>query len=56
MITYDEQPIWFDYLEMDNDLNQRLREDAPEEVKRAYELHLAEISELSRNGQFLEKA
>lgn len=56
MITYDEQPVWFDYLYVDDDLNQRLREDAPEDVKRAYELHLKEISETSKNGQFIEKA
>ena len=56
MITDKEQPVWFDYLYIDDDLNQRLREDAPEGVKSAYEMHLKEVSAMSRNGQYIDKA
>lgn len=56
MITYDEAPVWFDYVELDDNLNERLRDDAPQEVKDAYEQHLRDVSEMSRNGQYMVKA
>lgn len=56
MITEEEQPVWFDYIELDNDLNQRLRADAPEDVKEAYEQHLKELAELDKTGTFVYKA
>lgn len=56
MITEAEKPVWFDYIELDNDLNQRLRNDAPEYVKEAYEQHLKELAELDKKGEFIYKA
>lgn len=55
MITEAEKPVWFDYIELDNDFNQRLRQDAPEEVKEAYEKHLKELSDFDKNGEFVYK-
>lgn len=55
MITENEQPIWFEYIELDNDLNQYIREDAPEEVKEAYKAHLAELEKMSESGEFISK-
>lgn len=56
MITDRNKPIWFDYVEMDDNLNQRLRADTPEDVRRAYEQHLQEIDRMSRSGQYEDKA
>ena len=56
MIVEKEKPVWFDYLVMDDDLNQMLSEDAPEDVKEAYEQHLQEVSRQSAQGVFIEKA
>lgn len=56
MIIEAEKPVWFDYIELDNNLNQILRQDAPEEVKEAYEQHLKELAEYDKNGELVYKA
>ena len=56
MITDMEKPIWFDYIELDENLNQRLSDDAPEDVKAAYEKNLEELEQMNRSGQFVDKA
>ena len=50
MISEQEQPIWFNYLELDENLNQYIRDDAPEEIKQAYANHLSELEALSESG------
>lgn len=55
MITEEEKPGWFDYIELDNDLNERLRDDAPQDVREAYEQHLRELADMSKKGEFVYK-
>lgn len=55
MITDIDAPVWSKYIELDENLNQHLRDDAPEDVKRAYEQHLKELETMSRNGEFMFK-
>lgn len=55
MITEQEQPVWYPYLELDNELNQYIRDDAPQEVKDAYAEHLAEIERMSESGEKISK-
>lgn len=51
MITAEEQPKWFDCLEVDENLNQYIRDDAPEDVKEAYKRHLDELERMSNAGE-----
>ena len=55
MIIEAEKPVWFDYIELDNDLNEQLRQDAPKEVKEAYEQHLQELADLDKKGELVYK-
>ena len=51
MITEDEQPVWYEYIEYDKDFNPYLRDNAPEDVRKAYEEYQREIEEMTRNGE-----
>lgn len=56
MITESKRPIWFDYIELDDDFNEKLRDDAPQDVKEAYEQHLKSVDAMSKNGERVYKA
>lgn len=43
MITPEQAPVWMEYLEMDENLNQYLREDTPDDIREAYEEHQREM-------------
>jgi hypothetical protein len=45
MIAVDEQPVWFPYLEMNNNLDMVLRDDTPDDIREAYEAEQRRISE-----------
>ena len=55
MITEEEQPIWYEYLEYDSDFNPYLTAAAPEDVRRAFEEYQREVEEMTRNGQQIYK-
>lgn len=55
MLTRDDAP-WIDYLEIDEESNERkLSNDAPDDVKKAYEEHQKKVREHINNGTMIPK-
>lgn len=51
-----EDCIWIDYLDIDEDtLERTLRDDAPSEVKQAYEKYLKEMQNYIDRGELVPK-
>lgn len=46
-----EQCPWIGYLEIDEDLNRKLREDTPDEIKKAYQAHQKEMQGYIDRGE-----
>ena len=50
----DVKPIWFDYLEFDEDGDVTgIRDDAPEDVKKSYAEHVNQERQYMENGELI---
>lgn len=55
MLTEKDAP-WVDYLEIDEETDERrISSDAPDEIRKAYEIHQKEIQEHINNGTRIPK-
>ena len=56
MIPAEGQPIWYEFIEYDNNLKPYLREDATPDARKAFAEHQAEIERMNESGERVEKA